>query len=64
MTRRKLELAERLRCETTLSIKAIAARVRFGSSKSANATLHRHMRQSSVNDPAQEQLGIERLEHV
>jgi hypothetical protein len=54
----KLQLAARLRRETTLSIKAIAARVHLGSSKSANAKLHRHMRQSPVNDPAQGQLGI------
>jgi hypothetical protein len=39
----KLEIAARLRRETTLTIKAIAARVSLGSSKSANAKLHRHM---------------------
>jgi REP element-mobilizing transposase RayT len=39
----KLEIAARLRRETTLPIKAIAARVQLGSSKSANANLHRHM---------------------
>jgi AraC-like DNA-binding protein len=41
----KLTLAARLRRETTLSLKHIAERVGLGSSKSANATLHRWMRQ-------------------
>ena len=36
----KLALAARLRRETTLTIKEIAARVELGSSKSANARLH------------------------
>ncbi len=55
----KLELAARLRRETTLSLKAIAARVHLGSSKSANVKLHQHMRnRSEVHDPAQAQLGI------
>ena len=40
----KLEIAARLRRETTLTIKAIAARVCLGTSKAANAKLHRHMR--------------------
>jgi putative transposase len=39
----KLEIAARLRRETTLTIKDIAARVCLGSSKSANAKLHRYM---------------------
>jgi hypothetical protein len=39
----KLALAARLRQETTLPLKAIAARVKLGSSKSANANLHRWM---------------------
>jgi hypothetical protein len=42
--RDKLEIGARLRRETTLTLKAIAARVHLGSSKSANANLHRHMR--------------------
>jgi hypothetical protein len=41
----KLALAARLRRETTLSIKAIAARLHLGASKSANARLHRWMKQ-------------------
>nr|WP_321349309.1 transposase [uncultured Methanoregula sp.] len=40
----KLAIAARLRNETTLSIKAIAARVKLGSSKSANAKLHSWMK--------------------
>ena len=39
----KLELAARLRRETTLTIKAIAERVHLGTSKGANANLHRQM---------------------
>ena len=39
----KLPLAARLRQETTLSIKRIAARVQLGTSKSANARLHEWM---------------------
>jgi hypothetical protein len=39
----KLRLAARLRRETVLSLKAIAARVGLGSPKSANARLHRWM---------------------
>ena len=54
----KLEVAARLRRETPLSIKAIAARVGLGTSESANATLHRHMSRSPPPDPAQGRLGI------
>jgi hypothetical protein len=36
----KMAIAARLRKETTLTVKAIAARVHLGSSKSANARLH------------------------
>ena len=43
----KLEIGARLRRETTLTIKAIAARVHLGSSKSANANLHRQMGQAA-----------------
>jgi hypothetical protein len=43
----KLEIAARLRRETTLTIKAIAARVSLGSSKAANAKLHRHMQEGA-----------------
>ena len=49
---RKLAIAARLRRETTLSLKAIAARVGLGSSKSANATLHRWMAQRNQSASA------------
>jgi hypothetical protein len=39
----KLEIAERLRRETTLSIKWIAARLDLGTPKSARALLHQWM---------------------
>lgn len=42
----KLEIAARLRRETTLTIKEIAAKVHLGTSKTANANLHRHMQKS------------------
>ena len=45
----KLAVAVRLRRETTLTIKSIAARVHLGSSKSANARLHRWM---TTQEPA------------
>ncbi len=53
LTRRKndpdtLEIAARLRRETTLSVKAIAPRVHLGTSKAANVKLHRHMRRGSA----------------
>ena len=53
----KLDLAARLRRETTLSIKAIAARVSLGTSKSANAKLHQHMRRGAERNGAQELVG-------
>ena len=46
----KLTIAARLRQETTLSIKAIAARAHLGTSKSANARLHEWMRQAALSD--------------
>ena len=54
----KLAIAARLRRETTLSIKAIAARVHLGTSKGANSNLHRWMRANPGENPAQGQLGI------
>jgi len=54
----KLALAARLRRETTLSIKGIAARVHLGSSKSANANLHQFMAPPPRSDPRQNQLRI------
>jgi REP element-mobilizing transposase RayT len=46
----KLAIAERLRKETTLTIKDIAARVQLGSSRSANARLHRWLRDRAATD--------------
>jgi len=54
----KLEVASRLRRETTLSIKAIAARMHLGSSKAVNRSLHRYMRGNAASEGAQGQLGI------
>ena len=54
----KLDLAARLRRETTLSLKAIAARVHLGSSKAANAKLHQHLRRGKGDSARQVRLGI------
>jgi hypothetical protein len=54
----KLEIAARLRRETTLSTKTIAARVHVGSSKAANRSLHSYMREGTVAGAGQGQLGI------
>jgi hypothetical protein len=54
----KLEIAARLRRETTLSTKAIAARVHLGSAKTANRSLHRYMHGCGVVSPGQGQLGL------
>jgi hypothetical protein len=43
----KRKIGARLRRETTLTIKANAARVCLGTSKAANAKLHRHMREGA-----------------
>ena len=47
----KLALAARLRKETTLSLKAIAARVHLGTSKGANTNLHKWMQASASEAP-------------
>ena len=47
----KLALAARLRRETTLSLKAIAALAELGTSKSANARLHEWMRSNPKPKP-------------
>jgi hypothetical protein len=54
----KLALAARLRQETTLSIKGIAARVHLGTSKNANARLHQLMAPPPRSDPRQSQLRV------
>ena len=48
----KLAIAARLRQETTLPLKRIAARVQLGTSKSANARLHEWMGKSNKTAPA------------
>jgi REP element-mobilizing transposase RayT len=54
----KLGMAARLRRETTLSLKEIAQRVGLGSSKSANATLHRWMSREGAGPRELRKLGI------
>ena len=49
----KLHIAERLRRETTLPLKAIAGRVHLGTSKSANARLHAFMNPSDSTPSVQ-----------
>jgi len=49
----KLAIAARLRRETTLSLKAIAARVHLGTSKGANTNLHKWMQAGAANNPQQ-----------
>ncbi len=48
----KMAIAARLRKETTLSVKAIAARVHLGTAKSANARLHERRRKRKPADGA------------
>ena len=58
----KLAIAAKLRKETTLSLKAITARVHLGTSKSANARLHawmgKHALAGSASQQIQEELSI------
>ena len=54
----KLDIAARLRRETALTIKAIAARVHLGTSKAANAKLHGHLRRGLVTEVTQTPSGI------
>jgi len=54
----KLEIAARLRRETTLPTKAIAARMHLGSSKAANRNLHSYMRGGGAASVGQGQLAI------
>jgi hypothetical protein len=51
----KLAIPTRLRRETTLPIREIAARVQLGWSKSANARLHEWVRQSQPQQLANSQ---------
>ena len=54
----KLEIAARLRRETTLSVKQIATRLHLGTPKSASVRLLTATRQKASADPAQRTLGI------
>jgi len=54
----KLAIAVRLRRETTLSIRAIATRVHLGTYNTANARLHRAMKEGPASDSAQGVTGI------
>ena len=54
----KLALGARLRNETTLSIREIAARLELGKPKGAKSNLHKWMRQNTTHDLAQQRLGI------
>ncbi len=49
----KLELAGRLRCETTLTAKAIAARLDLGTWKSARTRLQQRRGKENGNDQMQ-----------
>ena len=63
----KLAIAARLRRETTLSVKDIAARMRLGTSKGANSNLHRHMGIGSppaTRQPPPSSKGAPRERHV
>jgi hypothetical protein len=50
----KVAIAARLRRETALSLKSIAARVGMGPSNSANARLHKWMRATGCQQPHHE----------
>jgi len=54
----KLQMAMRLRRETTLTIKEISARLHLGTPRSASVRLHCAMRQTNQTPQAQASLGI------
>jgi putative transposase len=54
----KLAIGARLRKETTLSLKAIAARVHLGTSKGANTNLHKWMRRGSLETSREGHSGL------
>jgi len=56
----KLAIAVRLHKETTLTVKAIGARACLGTSKSANARLHRRVGTARRAEPRQPQLRLSR----
>lgn len=53
----KLAIAVRLRRETTLSIKAITARVHLGTYNTANARLHRAMKKACASPDGAQEIG-------
>src|SRR5258708_6625381 len=54
----KLQIATRLRKETTLTVKQIAGRLHLGTPKSASVRLLTAARKQAFNDPAQKGLEI------
>jgi hypothetical protein len=54
----RLEIAARLRRQTALSLREIAALVHLGTSKTANSNLREHTRGATAKDPSQAPLGI------
>jgi hypothetical protein len=56
----KLEIAARLRRETTLTIRHIAARVQLGTSKGADRNLHEQMRRNPETAHGQAALAAKR----
>ncbi len=57
----KLAIAARLRRETTLSLKVIAARLGLGTSKSAKGKLHEFIKGGRQHDPAEHSQGTFKL---
>jgi hypothetical protein len=55
----KVQIAQRLRQETTLSVKQIAERLDFGTAKSASFRLLTTMKRKGAINPAQSSLGLE-----
>jgi len=54
----KLQIATRLRKETTLTVKQIAERLQLGTPRSASLRLLRAVRDANPRDPARGRLGI------
>jgi len=54
----KVQIAQRLRKETTLSVKQIAERLHFGTAKSASFRLLTTMKTENAANPAQTHLGF------
>jgi len=54
----KLQIATRLRRETTLTVRQIAGLLHFGTSRSASVRLLTAMRKQASSDPAQKCLGM------